>query len=221
MAFVLTYNTLVQEIENYLQRTDATFVKDIPVFIMLGQRRICRELKILGFREVVTGNLIAGQQNLQKQANWLNTSSFNIGINKNPGDTGYNTRVQILQRSYEYLRIYWPNPRLLNQPKYFADYLETPITYGTFLIAPTPDENYPYELIYYGIPQFIDENNQTNFMTSSYPDILLYACLLETASYLRDDDRIQVWSNYYDKAKAALGEEDMKRIYDGYSKRGG
>lgn len=221
MAFVLNYNTLTQEIQNYLQRSDATFVEDIPVFIMLGQRRVCRDLKILGFRNVITGDLLVGSQILEKPSDWLNTSSFNIGINKYPGDTGFNTRVQVLQRSYEYCRIYWPNPTLTHQPKYFADYLETPTNYGSFLIAPTPDEAYPYELIYYQIPQLIDETNQTNFMTATYPDILLYACLLETASYLKDDERIAVWLKYYELAKSALAEEDMKRIYDGYSKRGG
>lgn len=216
MAFVLTYDSLTQAVQDYLQRTNSTFIVDIPLFIMFGQRRVCRDLKILGFRNVITEDLIPQAQNLVKPLDWLSTSSFNIGVG-----VGSNTRVQILQRSYEYCRIYWPNPFLYAQPKYFSDYLESPVAYTTFLIVPTPDIAYPYELIYYQIPTLIDADNQTNFMTANYPDILTYATLLETASYLRDDERVGVWLKYYDTAKAALGNEDIKRIYDGYSKRGG
>ena len=44
---------------------------------------------------------------------------------------------------------------------------------------------------------------------------------LVTAVYLKDDERVPVWTDYYTKAKANIGEEDLKRIYDAYSKRGG
>lgn len=61
----------------------------------------------------------------------------------------------------------------------------------------------------------------TNFLTGNIPEVLLYATLLETASYLKDDERIAVWTDYYEKARKNVGEEDMRRIYDAYSKRGG
>lgn len=215
MAYVLTYTTLVTAVENYLERLDSPFVSEIPLFIMLGQRRVARDLKILGLKNFITDTLVVNQQILTKPSDWLNTSTFNIGTNVSP-DTSFNTRVQILQRSYEYCRIYWPNPTELGQPKYFSDY-----DFAHWLITPTPDQAYPYEIAYYQIPTLIDTNNSTNWLTINAPDILLYATLLETASYLKDDDRVPIWTNYYEKAKTALSEEDMRRIYDGFSKRGG
>lgn len=215
MAYILTYNNLVDALEAYLQRTDATFISDIPLFIMLGERRVARDLKILGLKVFITDNLQVGQQQLQKPARWLNTSTFNIGTNVGTA-TGYQTRVQILQRSYEYARIYWPNPTLTGTPKYFSDY-----NFDYWLIVPTPNATYPYEIAYYEVPQLIDETVSTNWLTESAPDVLLYGALLETASYLKDDERVPVWQKYYDVAKAALTEEDMRRVYDGYSKRGG
>ena len=80
---------------------------------------------------------------------------------------------------------------------------------------------YPYEILYYETPQFIDSVTNTNVITGTAPEVLLYATLLETASYLKDDERIQVWTDYYQKAVKALSDEDMRRIYDAYSKRGG
>jgi hypothetical protein len=54
-------------------------------------------------------------------------------------------------------------------------------------------------------------------MTQSCPDVLLFACLLESASYLKDDDRIRTWLTSYNLAKDALNKEDIQRLYDNYS----
>jgi hypothetical protein len=212
MAFVLTYDSLTASIQDYLERNDATLVSQIPLFIMLGERRVSRDLKILGLKVAITDNLIAGESVIAKPNNWLNDSSFNLGTS-----TDFNTRVFLLQRSYEWCRTYWPDPTQVGQPKYYSsDY-----NYNFLFLVPTPDQVYPYEYLYYSVPQLIDPTISTNFLTGSAPEVLLYATLLETASYLKDDERVPVWTDYYEKAKKALGEEDMRRIYDAYSKRGG
>lgn len=212
MAFVLTYDTLTTAVKNYLERNDPNLIDSIPLFIMLGQRRIARELKVLGLKTAITSNFIIGESVFEKPTRWLNDSSFNIGIG-----TNQQKRKFLLQRSYEWCRTYWPDPTVLGEPKYYAsDY-----NYNHWFVVPTPVAAYPYEILYYETPQLISETVSTNFLTGSAPEVFLYATLLETASYLKDDERIAVWTSYYEKAKAALGEEDHKRIYDAFSKRGG
>lgn len=212
MAFVLTYDTLTSSVEDYLERNDSTLVSQIPLFIMLGERRVARDLKILGLKVAVTDSFVAAESVVAKPTRWLNDSSFNIGTG-----TDFNTRLFLLQRSYEWCRTYWPDPTQTGTPKYYAsDY-----NYNFWFFVPTPDETYPYESIYYETPQLIDDTISTNFLTESAPEVLLYATLLETASYLKDDERVPVWTDYYEKARKSIGEEDMKRIYDAYSKRGG
>lgn len=216
MAFVLTYDSLTSAVKDYLERNDSTLVADIPIFIMLGERRCARDLKILGLKIAITDNLIVNQSVFEKPTRWLNDSSFNIGTNVGLA-TGYNTRLFLLQRSYEWCREYWPDPTQLGTPKYYAsDY-----NYNFWFLVPTPDQAYPYEILYYETPPLIDDITSSNFLTGSVPEVLLYATLLETASYLKDDERIAVWTNYYDKARQNIGDEDMRRIYDAYSKRGG
>lgn len=212
MAFVLTYDSLTASVQDYLERNDATLVSQIPLFIMLGERRVARDLKILGLKQAITDTLLIGVGTFAKPTRWLNDSSFNIG-------TGINlaTRLFLQQRSYEFCRTYWPDPTQKGTPKYYSsDY-----NYDFWFIVPTPDIRYPYEILYYETPQLIDNVTSTNFLTGSAPEVLLYATLLETASYLKDDERVAVWTDYYEKAKKALGDEDMRRIYDAYSKRGG
>lgn len=216
MAFVLTYDSLTSAVQNYLERNDSSLVADIPIFIMLGERRASRDLKILGLKVAITDNLIINQSVFQKPTRWLNDSSFNIGTNVGLAE-GYNTRIFLLQRSYEWCRKYWPDPTQLGTPKYYAsDY-----NYNFWFLVPTPDQTYPYEILYYETPQLLDDTVSTNFLSGSIPEVLLYATLLETASYLKDDERIAVWTDYYDKARKNVSEEDMRRIYDAYSKRGG
>jgi hypothetical protein len=43
---------------------------------------------------------------------------------------------------------------------------------------------------------------------------LLYASLLEATPFLKNDERIQVWESFYNRALAALNGEDMRQIVD-------
>lgn len=212
MAFVLTYDTLTAAVKDYLERNDSRLVDSIPIFIMLGERRIARDLKILGLKVAITDSFIPNTSVFAKPTRWLNDSSFNIGTGPQQ-----NTRVFLEQRSYEWCRLYWPDPTQTDTPKYYAsDY-----NYDFWFVVPTPNVAYPYEIIYYETPRFIDEAISTNFLTVNAPESLLYATLLETASYLKDDSRVAVWTDYYERAKKALSDEDKKRIYDAFSRRDG
>jgi len=212
MAFVLTYDTLTTAIQDYAERNDANFVSQIPLFIMLGERRVARDLKILGLKIAITDNFTPNLGVFAKPTRWLNDSSFNIGT----GAT-LNSRVYLLQRSVEFCRLYWPDPTKVGTPKYYAsDY-----NYNFWFVVPTPDIAYPYEILYYQTPPLIDAITSNNYLTESAPEILLFATLAETAPYLKDDERIKVWEAKYATARQALGDEDIRRIQDAFSKRGG
>jgi len=212
MAFVLTYDTLTTAVTDYLERNDANLVSQIPLFIMLGERRVARDLKILGLKVAITDNFTPNLGVFAKPTRWLNDSSFNIGTG-----AALNSRLYLLQRSVEFCRQYWPDPTQTGTPKYYAsDY-----NYNFWFVVPTPDIAYPYEILYYQTPPLIDSVTSNNFLTESAPEVLLYATLLETAPYLKDDERIKVWQERYDLARQALGSEDIRRINDAFSKRGG
>jgi hypothetical protein len=126
-------------------------------------------------------------------------------------------RNQIYPRSYEYLRSYWPNESATSfstystyaPPKFYADY-----NYQNFIIAPTPDLNYPAELVYYEQPALLDNTNQTNFITQYLPNLLLYASLLECTPFLKKDDRIPVWQSMYDRFAAVYNQQSSDEIID-------
>lgn len=212
MAFVLTYDTLTTAVIDYLERNDANVISQIPLFIMLAERRIARDLKILLLKVAVTDDLIVGQGVIAKPNRWLDDASFNIGV----GDNN-NERKYLLLRSVEWCRLFWPDPTKTGEPKYYAnDY-----NYNFWFIVPTPVFAYPYESLYFETPQFIDETVSINPLTANAPEILIYATVLEANLYLKNKDLIADWQQKYDTALKSLGIEDIKRIEDHFSKRGG
>jgi len=209
MATTMTFTTLQQDVRRYLERgatlaEDAIVYEQIPRLINLAERRIARELKIQGFINVVTDTLIVGQSVYQKPDRWRDTVSINIGT----GDS-HNVRKFLFTRDYEYLRSYWPNESLTEEPVFYADY-----NYTNWLILPPPDEAYPFEVLYYELPVLLDDENQTNWLTDYAPQVLLYASLLEATPFLKNDDRIPVWQQMYDRSAAMLNGEDLAKILD-------
>ena len=209
MATTMTFTTLQQDVRRYLERgatlaEDAIVYEQIPRLINLAERRIARELKIQGFINVVTDTLIPGQSVYQKPDRWRDTVSINIGTG-----ASHNVRKFLFTRDYEYLRSYWPNESLTEEPVFYADY-----NYTNWLILPPPDEAYPFEVLYYELPVLLDDANQTNWLTDYAPQVLLYASLLEATPFLKNDDRIPVWQQMYDRSAAMLNGEDLAKILD-------
>jgi hypothetical protein len=209
MATTMTFTTLQQDVRRYLERgttyaSDPVVFEQIPRLINLAERRIARELKIQGFINVVSGTLQAGVAVYDKPDRWRDTVSINIGTGANN-----NTRKVLFARAYEYLLSYWPDRTATQQPIFYSDY-----DYSHWLIAPTPDAAYPFEVLYYELPPLLDDAVQTNWLSEYAPQLLLYGTLLEATPFLKNDERIPVWQNMYDRAAAMLNGEDLAKILD-------
>jgi hypothetical protein len=211
MATTTTFTTLQQDIRRYLERgftlaSDAIVYEQIPRLINLAERRIARELKVEGLINVLSGTLSPGLAVYPKPDRWRSTVSFNFGIGNE-----YN---QLFPRSYEYVRSYWPNREETDVPLFYAEY-----DYNNWIIAPTPDQAYPFEVLVYQLLPLLDESNQTNWLTDYAPQVLLYASLLEATPFLKNDERIPVWQQMYDRSAQALNGEDLSKILDRSARR--
>ena len=214
MATTMTFTTLQQDVRRYLERgstyaSDPVVFEQIPRLINLAERRIARELKVQGFINVVSGTLQSGVAVYDKPDRWRDTVSINIGTGVNN-----NTRKVLFARAYEYLLSYWPDRTATELPIFYSDY-----DYSHWLIAPTPDADYPFEVLYYELPPLLDDAVQTNWLTEYAPQLLLYGALLEATPFLKNDERIPVWQNMYDRAAAMLNGEDLAKILDRASVR--
>jgi hypothetical protein len=200
-AAVMTYDSLVLDIQQYLERTDTETVDRIPTFIMLAEQVIASQIKFLGNLTVNTSAMIQGDPVIPKPARWHKTVSMNVSI--------AGVKQPVLLRKYEYLREYWPNQTLESVPKFYADY-----DYTHWLVAPTPADDYNFEVLYYERVQPLDSSNQTNWFTIYAPQALLYGSLLQAMPFLKNDDRIPMWQAQYDLIIQTLKTEDIQRIGD-------
>jgi hypothetical protein len=214
MATTTTFTTLKEDIRRYLERgftlaSDQLVYEQIPRLINLAERRIARELKVEGLINVLTGTLSPGLAVYPKPDRWRSTVSFNFGTGDQNSE--YN---QLFPRSYEYVRSYWPNRDQTDVPLFYAEY-----DYSNWIVAPTPDQAYPFEVLVYQLLPLLDETNQTNWLTDYAPQVLLYASLLEATPFLKNDERIPVWQQMYDRSAQALNGEDLSKILDRSARR--
>lgn len=201
VAAVMTYDSLVENIQSYLERNDTATLDKIPLFIMLAEQIIASQIKFLGNLTVNASTMTAGQATIDKPARWHKTVSMNITV--------AGQRQPVLLRKYEYLREYWPNPTEESVPQFYCDY-----DYTHWMVAPTPDSAYNFEVLYYERIQPLDSSNQTNWFTQYAPQALLYGSLLQAMPFLKNDTRTPIWQAQYQQIMDTLVAEDKLRIAD-------
>jgi len=201
VAAVMTYDSLVDDITTYLERTDTQTIDKIPQFIMFAEQIIASEIKFLGNLVVVSSTMTQAENIIPKPARWRKTVSMNVSV--------AGVRQPVLLRTYEYLREYWPDQTMTDIPKYFGDY-----DYDHWLVVPTSATWYTYEVLYYERNQPLDASNQSNWFTEYAPQALLYGSLLQAMPFLKNDERIPMWQAQYDKIIAVLQNENAIRIAD-------
>lgn len=201
MASVMTYQTLTTDIQTYLERTDAPVVNQIPEFIMLAEAAIARQMKTLGQIQVVTFNYTASNAVINKPSWWQKTTSWRTIAN------GQSTPV--LKRTFEYIRNYNASGAT-GTPKYYCDY-----DYDHWLVGPVPQSAaYSAEVLYYGHAVPLDATNNTNWFTIHAPDLMLYGTLLQAIPFIKNDVRVPLWQQWYDKAIAEVVGESKSQAAD-------
>ena len=201
VAAVMTYDSLVNDIQTYLERTDDQTLEKIPQFIMLAEQIIAAEIKFLGNLIVATSAMVASDNVIPKPARWRKTVSMNVTV--------AGKRQPVLLRTYEYIREYWPDPTATSAPLYFCDY-----DYQHWLVGPTPTLAYSYEVLYYERVQPLDSSNQSSWFTQYAPQALLYGTLLQAMPFVKNDERMPMWQSNYDKIIEVLKTENVIRAAD-------
>lgn len=201
----MNYTSLESDIKSYLERTSDTdkIVAQIPRLVMMAENRIATDAKILGYQKVVTGVFTPANPVQVKPAYWRSTISFNY-THPNDGKT------QILPRTYEYCRNFWPSPAsTTDDVRFYSDY-----NFDNFFIVGTPASALPFELVYYARLDPLSEDSQVNWLTANAPQILLFACLYEATIWLKNNSDRPQRKNDYDEAMASFKLENGLRAVD-------
>ena len=201
MPATMTYTSLVSDIEAYQERADTAFTTQIPRFIMMAEWRVATDLKGLGYLQVEQSTFTIGNNTVAKPAYWRETVSFSY----NNGTA----IVPLLPRSYEFARQYWPQVTGNAPPRFYSDY-----DFNNWLITPPPDQAYTFEVLSYVRIQPLDSSSQTNWITANAPQVLLYACMIEAQTWLKNWPAAEAWEKKYQEALSGINREDLRRPKD-------
>ena len=90
---------------------------------------------------------------------------------------------------------------------------------GIARYAPAPDGTFSTEFVYWEKVPPLTGAAPTNWLLDDHADIYIYATLLETAPYLKDDARIAVWQSVYDQGAELLHRATEDEQFSGTLRR--
>lgn len=179
---ITSYSTLQTTVGDWLNRSDLTTV--IPDFITLAEAQFNRTLRHRKMVERATATLDTEYSAMP--ADWL--ESIRYQLNTNP--------ITVME-------FVSPDQAAMLKGAYSTS--GKPIFYSQigqqFQVIPAPDSGSAYtgELTYYAKIPALSAANTSNWLLVDSPDIYLYGALLQSAPYLQDDQRLNIWAAIYQR----------------------
>ena len=201
MSFTLA--TLKTAVQDYLQVSESTFTSQLDRFIQESEDRIFSLVQLPNQRKNVQGTLTAGTRFLSTPTDFYAPMSLAI----------------INSSTYDYLD--YKHPSFIKEfspsttqgtPKYYSLFDET-----SFEVSPIPDSGYTVELHYLHKPASLTSGSDsgTTFLSTDYPDALLYGALVEGAVFLKEP--LDVVAQFEGRFKEAIAR--MKNTSEGRGTR--
>lgn len=183
MTQIVDHASLQSAVIEYLARDqDTTLIARIPTFIQLAEAKFNRQLFV--------------RQMEQRSTALVNLASSEPEFVSLPSDFQSMRRIRLSSvtgkpalefKSGTQIDEYrFGTSNVAGKPRYFS-------VFGDEIeIAPTPDAAYTIEMVYRkSIPPLA--SNDPNWLLTLAPDLYLYGALLESAPYIKEDGRIQIW----------------------------
>lgn len=191
---ITTYAELQTSIATWLVREDLTAI--IPDFITLAEANFRRKLRTRQMEKRATAD--ATTEYTALPADFLEIRSAYLNT-----DPMQQLRVMAVNE----IRARWLGSTT-GQPEVYA------IVGDEILLAPAPDGTYEIELDYYAF-EALSDSNTTNWLLTNYPDIYLWSCRFEGASYVRSNEQMAAASTMLNKSMNDLETADWSATFPG------
>ena len=200
---ISTYAELQTAAATWLDRTDLT--ARVPEFIDLAESTFNRTIRN---RQMITKN---DSYSLDSRYVNLPTDTLEvirIVVDVTPQITlQYLTPEEIAERR---------NSSSTGRPQYFT------VVGGStnqIELLRSPDETYTSSILYYTKIPALSDSATTNWLLTSHPDIYLFGTLVEAEPYLKNDERMPMWSARLGKALQELKLQGEREMHTGSSLR--
>ena len=201
---ITTYAELQTATANWLDRTDLT--ARIPEFIELSEANFNR---VIRQPDMVTKN---------------DSFSLTSRYNTLPSDTLEIVRI-VLDLTpvivLEYLTPEEISERRVSMSATGKPYYFTVIggSSNQLEVVPSPDSTYTSSIVYYTRIAALSDSATSNWLLAAHPDIYLFGTLVEAEPYLKNDERMPMWTSRLDKALMALRLQGERELHTGSSLR--
>lgn len=205
MATITDFSSLKDAAIEYLAREgDTTLIARIPTFIQLFEAKMNRMLFVPQMEKRSTTTIDLGST--EPEFITLPTDFQTMRTVRLSGVAG-KPRLQFM------------TPTQLEDYRYSTDNVAgKPIYFSIFgdemELAPTPNEAYTLEMIYRANLGPLSDANTSNWLLLKAPDLYLYGTLMESAPYIKEDERIGTWGAGYSMALDDLNKLGARQSSD-------
>lgn len=176
------YTYLVNDLIEATENDGSEFVSAIPKMVNRVEERLTKALDDYGLVLTTVVTIDSGSNLLTLP------SGTRVVKNLRIEDSG--TKINLLQRTDEFIYDYWPVSASTGTPKYYAKKTNTDV-----IVAPTASATYSGELVYVARPVTLTSATQNNYFTDFCYDALFYGCMVEAGDFMKN----YTVSNYYEQ----------------------
>mgnify|MGYP003116904646 FL=1 len=212
----MNYTELYETVKGYVENdfpdtsfTDSagdsitlTSTEQVNTFIKQAEQKIYNAIQILNLRKNVTGNLTTGNQYLSVPSDWI--ANFSLAVIDSSSNYTY-----LLNKDVNYIRESFPNPNSTGKPTHYALFDD-----NSYIVAPTPDEDYSMELHYFYYPDSIVTTGNS-WIGDNYSSVLLYGTLIEAHIFMKGEP--EVYKTYTDKYNQSM--TGLKQLSEGKNRQ--
>ena len=185
------YTYLVNDIIESTENDNSDFTSAIPKFVNRAELRLTTDLDDYG---LVTHTSVA----VSSGKNVITLPSGTRVI-KNVNINNAGTRINLVQRTDEFINDYWSVSASTGTPEYYARRDNT-----TILIAPTPVSTVDGIVVHISRPVTLSSATNTNYFSDFCYNALYNASMVEALLFMKNYEAIAVYESRYKEDVLAL-----------------
>ena len=185
------YTYLVNDILETTENGSSEFLSSVPKMVNKAELRLTKDLDDYGLVAYTSVAVSSGKNIVNLPQGTRILKNFNIVSN--------GTKINLLQRTDEFINDYWPVSASTGTPEYYARRDNT-----TVIVAPTPVSTISGQVVHISRPVTLASATPNNYFSDFCYDALYNASMVEALLYMKNYEPMSIYETRYKEARAAL-----------------
>ena len=185
------YTYLVNDILETTENGSSEFLSSVPKMVNKAELRLTKYLDDYGLVSYTSVAVSSGKNIVNLPEGTRILKNFNI--------VSGGTKINLLQRTDEFINDYWPVSASTGTPEYYARRNNT-----TVIVAPTPVSTISGQVVHISRPVTLASATPNNYFSDFCYDALYNASMVEALLYMKNYEPMSIYETRYKEALAAL-----------------